>query len=128
MTTQPHATESQVIDFLGHAAPSDIDRLLVRASSLIDFHTHTAYTVDSDTGLATDNEVAAALADAVCAQIEFWVEVGEASNIDGLASTQQSVGGRSGYRTPPLAPRAHEALANAGLRRPNSGPLVETLP
>jgi hypothetical protein len=128
MTDQAHATAEQLAAFLGTSAPPNSGRLLLRASSHIDYHTHSAYTVDPDTGLATDDEVAAALADAVCAQIEFWVEVGEASNIDGLASTQQSVGGRSGYRTPPLAPRAHEALANAGLRRPNSGPLVETLP
>ncbi len=118
MTDQAHATEAELTAYLGTSAPADAERLLARASSHVDYYTHAHYNVDDDTGLATDDEVAAALRDATCAQVEQWIEAGEHNAIDGLASMQMSSGGHSGYRPPPLAPRAHQFMANAGLLRP----------
>lgn len=95
--------------------PDDIARLLLRASELVDGAVRQPYTTDDD-GLATDTDIAAALRDATCAQVEQWVEVGEENAVDGLAGTQRSVGG--GVRAPELAPRALRILLNAGLVQP----------
>lgn len=95
--------------------PDDISRLLARASELVDGAVRQPYTTDDD-GLATDADIAAALRDATCAQVEQWIEVGEENAIDGLAGTPRSVGG--GVRAPELSPRALRILLNAGLVQP----------
>lgn len=79
-----YATTTQLADYLGTAAPSDGARLLKRASRLLDsdFLTPAVYDVDS-AGMPTDAEVAAAFAEAVCAQVEFWGVVGEETDISG---------------------------------------------
>lgn len=124
---QAHATPEQLAEFLPAGTNvSDADRLLLRASAHIDYYTHTPYSIDRSTGLAANERVAAALRDATCAQVEHWLETGEHNAIDGLSSTQVSAGGHSGFRPPPLAPRAHQFLALAGLTRPGIGdPLDE---
>lgn len=71
--------------------PADAERLLSRASELIDQTVLASYTVDDD-GIPTDSGVAQALSDAACAQVEFWMEVGEEHDIDGLAGSQASAG------------------------------------
>ena len=113
-----HATTVQLAAYLGTSAPADATRLLARASELFDYYTHSMYDTDSGTGLATDTDLATALANATCAVVEAWIEVGEHNDLDGLASMQVSVGGHSGYRAPPMPPRAHRYLANAGLLQP----------
>lgn len=123
----PHATVDDLLGtedtdgFLSQAAaasfadPDDALRQLRRASAKVDLAVRQPYDVDVD-GAATDPDVAAALRDAVCAQVEQWVEVGEENSIDGLAGTARATGG--GVRAPDLAPRALEILLLAGLVQP----------
>jgi hypothetical protein len=110
-----YATGEQLADWLGAAAPSDAERLLARASELIDATLIAPFVVDEVTELPSDDDIAAALRDATCAQVEFWGEVGEANDIDGLAGSPVSVGSYTGSRAPVVAPRAVRILANAGL-------------
>lgn len=110
-----HATAADVEDWTGATAPANVDRLLLRASELIDAATTTSYTVDDDTGLATETEYSDALRDAVCAQIEQWILSGEVNDIDGMSGQSVSVGGLSVTRPGRLAPRAKTILNMAGL-------------
>lgn len=110
----PHATEADLTTYLAGETVPGVARLLERASELVDYWVRTPYQVDAQ-GVAVDADTAEALRKATCAQIEQWIEVGEANDIDGLARTQHSTAGYSGLRPPPLAPRAHRILANAGL-------------
>jgi hypothetical protein len=119
-----HATDEQLAAYLGTAAPADADRLLDRASELIDSALVTAsYAVDS-TGAATDAQVLAALADATCAQVEFWLASDEEDDILGPVQGV-SVGGMQvqfgagSNRTAPieLAPRAARHLRSCSLIR-----------
>lgn len=108
-----YATASDYIAYAGGVAPSDVARLLDRASDLIDSVVTLAYDTDPVTILPTDATLAAALKVAACAQVEFWIEVGEGNDIDGLAGTQVVAGGAAGYagkRAPRLAPRALDQL------------------
>lgn len=127
MAVQAHATTVDLIgddetdgylsqSYVELVDPDDISRLLLRASELVDGAVRQPYDVNSTTGIAVDADVAAALRDAVCAQVEQWVEVGEENAVDGLAGTPRSIGG--GVRAPELAPRALRLLLNAGLVQP----------
>ncbi|WP_086765341.1 hypothetical protein [Streptomyces bobili] len=80
-----YATTTQLAEYLGEAPPLDSARLLLEASRMLDrdFLTPAVYDVDSVTGMPTDSEVAAAFAEAVCAQVQFWGEVGEETDISG---------------------------------------------
>lgn len=116
MPQTAYATDSQLDAWLpdGVTAPTDTDRQLVRASELIDSTVRQPFTLDDD-GLPTDPDIASVLADAVCAQVEQWIEVGVDNDIDGLAGQQVSVAGFSGKRAPELCPRAYRILKVAGL-------------
>lgn len=116
----PYATPEQLTAWLP-AATAELDeeeaiRLLTRASSLVDRVVRVPYDVDDD-GIPTDADVAQVLADAVCAQVEQWLEVGEENDVDGRAGTQVSAQGFTGQRAPRLAPRTADALLSAGLLR-----------
>lgn len=126
-TGRVYATTTQLANFLGAAPPADAARMLRNASRLLDsdFLFGAVYDVD-DAGLPTDTEVAAAFADAVCAQVEFWGEVGEETDISGplqgvaIGSVQLQFGAgdnRSGpsYYAPKLY-RALQAVPAAKLR------------
>lgn len=91
------------------------DRLLRRATELIDDHVTYPYRVDDTTKLPTDTTIAGVMRDACCAQVEFWIEVGEENDIDGLAGTQVAVAGYSGPRPPLLGPRTRRILGDAGM-------------
>lgn len=102
--------------------PVDYDRLLTRASELIDDYLRTAvYDVDDD-GLPTDTDVAEVLRDATCAQVEFWLASDEEDDILGpvqgisLGGMQVEYGAGPNRTLPYyLAPRAARILRNAGL-------------
>lgn len=96
-------------DLAADLDPADIDRLLTRASELVDHTIRAAYQPDDVTDV---------LRDATCAVVEAWLEVGETNDIDGLAGTQVSVSGYSGARAPTIPPRAYRLLAGAGLLQP----------
>jgi hypothetical protein len=119
-----YAEDTDYLAFTGLTdAPNDIDRLLMRASELIDNTVTEPFDIDATDGLPTGTlviqgqnvTVASILCDATCAQVEAWAEVGEANDIDGLAGVDISVGSYSGPRAPKLAPRAFRILQNAGL-------------
>ncbi|MFE0727947.1 hypothetical protein ACFW2X_06785 [Streptomyces antibioticus] len=79
-----YSTTTQLANFLHAAPPLDAVKLLERATDLLDadFLRAAVYDVD-DEGMPTDPIVAAAFAEAVCAQVEFWGEVGEETDISG---------------------------------------------
>lgn len=113
-----HATLADLTEWLGATPPANGERLLRRASELVDAHTTTEYDTDDVTGLATDSEECgylAALRDATCAQVEQWILAGEHNDIDGMAGQDVSVGGLSVTRPRRLAPRAATILRNADL-------------
>ncbi len=96
--------------------PSEAARLLQRASELVDDKVRAAYAIDTGTSLPTDTDVATALSDATCAQVEFWLEVGEEHDTGGMANRQVAIGHLSVDRLPPeLAPRAFRLMHAAGL-------------
>lgn len=111
-----YASEAELTAWLpAGTSVDDAARLLARASTRIDGVVTAPFDVDPNTDLPTDTDVAAALRDATCAQVEQWLEVGEENDIDGLAGTEVSVQGYSGKRAPKVAPRAFDILQQAGL-------------
>lgn len=119
-----YATSVQLATFTGVAAPADADRLLLRASEIIDHAMRTAvYDADDTTKLPTDATVLQVFADATCAQVEFWFASDEEDDILGPVQSVSIAGisvqfGAGTDRTSPtyLAPRAHRILVNSGLR------------
>lgn len=122
--TVAYASAAQLEAFVAPAVWSsidaaDVDRLLARATEVVDDHCLGAFLVDSDTDLPTDTDVAAALQNATCAQVEYWVEVGEEHDVSGVAGRNVSIARFSIDRLPPvLAPRAARFLAQQGLTQP----------
>lgn len=121
MTT--YATPEQLATFTGATAPADADRLLGRASEVIDAAVRgSVYATSPTTGLPTEPAIITALADATCAQVEFWAASDEEDDILGpvqgisLQGLQLQFGAGSNRTTPTyLAPRAWRILRNAGL-------------
>ena len=117
-----YATPAEFTTFAAGVLPADIDRLLLRASELVDDYTRTAmYDVDTD-GFPTDADDIAAFRDATCAQVEFWRDSDEEDDILGpvqgiILGPMQIQFGAGANRTAPLylAPRAARILRNAGL-------------
>jgi hypothetical protein len=114
MSPTPYATAEQYETWSGLTAPPDAERLLRRASELLDVTVTAPFLVDEDGG-PLDAGDAEALRDAACAQVRFWTETGEEHDIDGLAGTTVSIGGVSGKRPPVLAPQALRILRKAML-------------
>lgn len=110
-TATAYATPAELTGWTGKANPADADRLLLRASEIVDAHVTTAFDVDDDTAMPTDALVIAVLRDAVCAQVEHWMTTGEVNDIDGMAGQDVSVSGLSVTRPARLAPRARQQLA-----------------
>ncbi|MFD5682196.1 hypothetical protein [Streptomyces bacillaris] len=79
-----YATTTDLANALKEAPPLNAQKLLERASELLDsdFLLTAIYDVDDD-GMPTHPLVAAGFRDAVCAQVEFWGEVGEETDISG---------------------------------------------
>lgn len=104
-------------------APAGVDtRMCARASELIEDHTVTAvYDTDFD-GTPQDPNLATALGDATCAQIEFWLTGDEEDDILGplqgvsAGGVQLQMGAGENRSLPMyLAPRAARILRRAGL-------------
>jgi len=111
-----YATVDELVAYLGvepDEAPERAETLLERASDLID-------TVTLDRVDTTDEDHVQAARDAVCAQVEFWMENGEEVDIGGRVSEYQ-VGhlrvryGQDARDRPSLAPRARRHLLLGGL-------------
>ncbi|MFE6284351.1 hypothetical protein [Streptomyces sp. NPDC057877] len=79
-----YATTTQLANFLRAAPPLDAVQLLERATRLLDSDFLKAAVYDEDDeGMPTDPVVAAAFAEAVCSQVEFWGEVGVETDVSG---------------------------------------------
>lgn len=110
-----YATAAEYEVFSGQTAPTDFDRLAMRASELIDNTVTEWFHCDDIDQLPTDPNTAKAMSDACCAQVEFWKEVGESNDVDGLAGTEVQTGQYKGNRAPLLSPRAVRILQNREL-------------
>lgn len=111
-----YATTTQLADWLQAAPPEDADRLLARATRTIDGRVVAWYAVDA-LGVATEPKIVEALRDAVCAQVEQWLSVGEDNEVDGYPGGTSVGAGGVGLSQRPLrlAPRARQILRDAGL-------------
>lgn len=123
-----YATTGQLAVWLDAAPPPRARLLLRRATIEVDQLLRTAvYPVD-DAGLPTDPAVARALADAVCAQVEWWGEVGDSVGSGAVAALAGSqigtvrLGSGATATSLAIAPGAHRALQLAGLL--NHGPRI----
>ncbi|MFF4369630.1 hypothetical protein [Streptomyces sp. NPDC001594] len=89
-----YATAEQYEAFTGTAAPPDIDARLARAGRFLDAAVFRlcVYTASPTTGLPTDALVAAAFATAVCAQVEWGVEVGDVTGAAGAGWGSVEIG------------------------------------
>lgn len=115
--TVAYATEADLTAWLAAGTVvDDADRLLQRASELLDDTVTSGFAVDTVTDLPTDTDVAAAMRDACCAQVEYWLEVGEDHDVVGLAGTSVTIGHLTLAKLPAkVADRARRILRNAGL-------------
>lgn len=118
-----YATTTDLNNWLGtdQETPTNAERLLDRASELVDEVVVVAYPVD-DAGNPTDAAVTAALRDATCAQVEWWAEVGEEADTAGEIQQVQIGSVQLGFGAGPnrLAPavvsrRTLRILKTAGL-------------
>jgi hypothetical protein len=122
-----YATLGDLASYLGEDPPDGAAKLLVRASRRVDSALIGAvYDVDDD-DLPTDADVAAALRDAVCAQVEWWDEVGDTTGTGAggawsdvtIGKVKLTAGTSASAGTPPgrmrIAPSAIEILQTAGL-------------
>lgn len=108
-----HATKAQLETWLGEAAPANADRLLQRASSLIDALVVAPYAKRAD-GTIIDTKVSTALRDATTAQVEWWIQTGDATEASArFESSGKGVSVKSTGRR--LAPQAEDALFIGGL-------------
>ena len=120
-----YATPEQLCAWTGHPAPPDAERLLTRASEDVDDALLTAVYDTDPCGHPTVPHVARALADAVCAQVEYWLATGDDGTgavgmWDSVSIGPVSLSGRQdtpagGPGEVDLAPRTRRALARAGL-------------
>ncbi|MFB7029671.1 MULTISPECIES: hypothetical protein [unclassified Streptomyces] len=122
-----YATAAQYADFTGGPAPEDIETRLARASRFLDSQVFRlcAYAAGAD-GLPSHPLVVAAFADAVCAQAEWGVDVGDVTGAAGVGwgsmeigsvKLARSVTATSGDQSPgrQIAPAVWDALRSPDL-------------
>lgn len=100
-----YATSADLVTYTSSAAPEGADNLLQRASRLLDadlFRLY-VYAVDDTTGLPTDPSVAAAMRDAVCAQVAWWDELGDSTGALGAGWDSVEIGSVKLQRRSPTA-------------------------
>lgn len=126
-----YATTGQLAEHMAAAPPVGAHRLLERATERVDEMVRCAvYDVD-DAGMPTDPKVAAALAEATCATVQWWAETGDRT---GTGSSTALAGAQIGSvrlpsaapaadgLPPGYAPEARRVLAAAGLTA--AGPIL----
>ena len=120
-----YATPDDLTEWGVELDQAEADRMIRRASALVENHTITArYATDAE-GMPTDERIAEAFRDAVCAVVAWWEETGNASGAAGqytdvsLGSLSlrrsTSAGGHSSAQAARIAPEAVQILATAGL-------------
>ena len=90
----------------------DIKRMLLRASELVDSVTLKKIDKDNPSHMTTAVK-------ATCAQVEYWIEVGESQDIEGtpasISAGNMDINFQGGTAGGELAPRARRILLKAGL-------------
>lgn len=88
-----YATQAQFETYTGQTAPADIDARLAQASRFLDSQVFRicCYDVD-DTGLPSNEVVAAAFADAACAQVQWGIDVGDTTGAAGAGWGSVEIG------------------------------------
>lgn len=127
MATRIYATSAEYQDYTGQTPPSDIDKLLRDASRMLVAEVFRLcwYEVDED-GYPANTLVAEAFRDAVCAQVEWWDEIGDSTGAAavswgtvklGSAQLSRSVTATSGAASAAreVAPKAWDALRSDDL-------------
>ena len=104
----PFVTANEVQTWVGNliTLPIDIDRIILRACELIRRKT---YHRTDDTEWVED------VKNATCAQIEYWLQIDEASDITGPLGPMKIKDFSFNSRFTTLAPRARDLLLDAGL-------------
>jgi hypothetical protein len=104
----PFVTVNEVQTWVGNliTLPQDIDRLILRASELIRRKT---YHRTDDTDRVED------VKNAACAQVEYWLQIDEASDITGPLGPMKIKDFSFNSKFTVLAPRARDLLLDAGL-------------
>lgn len=89
-----YATAADYQQYTGETPPADVDVRLARASSFLDSRIFRLCWYDADpvTGLPTNALVTAAFRDAVCAQVEWGVEVGDTTGAAGVGWGNVEIG------------------------------------
>jgi hypothetical protein len=110
-----YATPEQLAEYRDRPAPPNAAELLRRASTLIDRKVLVEFSID-DNGVPEDDELSEALQRAACAQVDFWMQTGDPSDVAtryaSLSFGQTTIQGDSGMR---LAPSAQDELSSVGL-------------
>lgn len=91
-----YATSADYEAFTGQAPPSDITTLLARAATFLEARVFRLcwYRVDED-GLPSETVVSEAFRDSVCAQVQWWDEVGDSIGAAGAGWSSVSIGSAS---------------------------------
>lgn len=121
-----YATQAQYETYTGQTAPADIAARLARASRFLDSRAFRLcwYEVDED-GYPTNAVVAAAFADAVSAQVQWWEETGDELGTAGrwgsvkIGSVSLSGPGSSSGNSGPVGGRDVAETALEALRSPD---------
>ena len=131
----PYATPEQLGAWLDPSKTTDPDRAAVatayaarfgdttavrviqRATELVEGYVLAGYSTNAD-GSPRDDDLAAWLADAACAQVEYWGLVSEQHGVAGVTTGTMSAGGITHNMPAELGPRARAVLERAGLRCP----------
>lgn len=115
------STPADVADaYAARFGDSTPERVLLRATEVVEGAVLSGYTVDAN-GAPLDDDVAAWLADACCAQVEYWGLVSEQHDVAGVTTGTMSAGGVTHDMPQTVAPRALRVLDLAGLRTPWGG-------
>jgi hypothetical protein len=108
-----YATPEQLSAYTGQPAPDDADSLLTRASRFLDTEVlkSCVYDVGAD-GMPTAPDVAEGFAEAVCAQVAWWDEIGDSTGAAGAGWGSVTLGplslGRSVTDVSPYASAARQ--------------------
>lgn len=88
-----YATAAEYETATGQPPPEGADRLLADASRMLDARVlrYCRYAVDTS-GLPTHPTVAAALRDAVCAQVAWWDEIGDSTGVTAVGWGNVGIG------------------------------------
>lgn len=120
MTVQQYATSDDLEAYLadsGYTVPAEPTRILLRASEVVAEATQwmserVFFTVDDDHPATANTN---ALRDATCAQVEFWLEVGEEHDVQNSGGSTTISKVQISRQPPKLGLRAYRHLMQVGL-------------